>query len=96
MSYQIVLSSSAEKDLKRLDRQSQRESLKALADIAENPYQVGQRLTGAMAEFWSYHYSIVGSQFRIAYEIRGEKLIIYVLQIGSRENFYQILRRRMN
>lgn len=96
MSYRIALSSSAEGDLKKLDKQSQRESLKALADIAEDPYQVGKRLTGVLGEFWSYHYSVVGSQFRIAYEIKDERLIVYVLQIGSRENFYKMLRRRMN
>ena len=95
MSYQIILSSSAERDLKKIDRHSQSESIKALADISENPYQAGERLTGGLCDYWAYHYSVTGSQFRIAYEIRDTKLVVYVLQIGSRENFYKTLKRRM-
>ncbi|MHB1684652.1 MAG: type II toxin-antitoxin system RelE family toxin [Bacilli bacterium] len=51
MSYQIILSSSAERDLKKMDRHFQSESIRALADISDNPYQAGERLTGKLGDY---------------------------------------------
>jgi len=95
MNYGILLSKAAERDLRKLDKHIQRESIKALADIAENPYQAGKKLTGFASEYWSYHFSVQGTEYRIAYEIRDDEVIVFVLQIGPRENFYKTLKRRI-
>jgi len=41
-----------------MDRHSQIESIRALADISENPYQAGERLTGRLGDYWAYHFRI--------------------------------------
>lgn len=68
----------------------------AIQQIRLNPY-VGEPKTGDLAGLYSYTIHYKGTQYRLAYRIaendKGE-LIVIVLA-GSRETFYQDLKRFM-
>lgn len=63
--------------------------------IAENPYSQGSRLKGNFSGFWKYVFRCNGIAYRVAYEIKSTELIIAVIMIGTRENFYKELKRRV-
>jgi mRNA-degrading endonuclease RelE of RelBE toxin-antitoxin system len=56
--------------------------------------RLGEPLRHEFKGLWSYHFSNLGIQYRIIYEIDAAHQIIYVLLIGARENLYDRLRRR--
>lgn len=68
----------------------------AIGAIRLNPY-VGELKTGDLAGIYTYTIHYKGSQYRLAYQIsendQGE--IIVVILAGSREFFYQGLKRYM-
>lgn len=68
--------------------------LHALDEIAENPL-IGDRLKGDLSSIYSYHLHEKGVEYRIAYQIKTKDIVVLVLQIGTRENFYEKLREWM-
>ncbi len=83
------------KDLKKLNPRI-REEIKTthIPNILSEP-GVGQTLVGDLAGIYSYHFKISNQQFRIAYVVSDEEKIVYILMIGVRESFYDLLKRRM-
>jgi mRNA-degrading endonuclease RelE of RelBE toxin-antitoxin system len=63
------------------------------ANIEKDPFKATP-LSYEFKGLWSYHFSYKGAQYRIVYEIYPEDQIILVIMIGTREGFYQALRRR--
>lgn len=76
------------KDLKKLDARI-REEIKTTHIPA-----IGETLVGDLAGIHSYHFKIANQQYRIAYVVSEEEETVFILMIGKRESFYQILRRR--
>jgi mRNA interferase RelE/StbE len=89
MAWKIDLSRDAERDLDGLDPQIARRILRFLYErIArqENPRSTGQALTGStLGNFWRYR---VGD-YRIVCDIQDQRLIILVVEIGHRREFYR-------
>jgi len=83
------------KDLRKIDTSVQ-ESIKNLhiPKILDNPYSA-EKLIGDLSGIYSYHFKKGNAQYRISYTIDKTEKIVYILMIGKRENFYQILRRRL-
>ena len=83
------------KDLKKLDARI-REEIKTthIPAILSDP-SVGQVLVGDLAGIHSYHFKIANQQYRIAYVVSEEQERVFILMIGKRESFYDILKRRM-
>ncbi|MBI4359745.1 MAG: type II toxin-antitoxin system RelE/ParE family toxin [Candidatus Jacksonbacteria bacterium] len=93
--YQIIYANQLKKDFKRVDKQILLIfKTKYLPVIANDPYGVGDRLAGSLHIFWVYKFHYQGIQFRVAYQIIQEKLLIVLIQFGPRENFYKELKRR--
>jgi addiction module RelE/StbE family toxin len=82
------------KDLKKLDARI-RDEIKTthIPAILSDP-AVGETLVGDLAGIHSYHFKIANQQYRIAYVVSEEEETVFILMIGKRESFYQILRRR--
>jgi len=59
--------------------------------LRANPYTAGSRLTGNARDTWSYHFHFSGTQYRMAYHIIKNALVIFIIDIGKREHFYQKL-----
>lgn len=93
--YRIEAYSAVKKDIKKLDRKLKKEvKEKYFADIERNPYEA-EPLAYEFKGLWSYHFNYKGTQYRIVYEIYPKDGIILVIMIGTREEFYKALRRRV-
>ena len=83
------------KDLKKIDKAIQREIKEIhIPAILHNPY-TGERVTGNLAGIYSYHFKKAKVDYRICYFINEQQKVVYILMIGTRENFYKVLRRRL-
>ena len=93
--YRIESIGAVKRDIRRLDKQLQRIiNEKYFADIEKDPFKAVP-LAHEFKGLWSYHFSYRGTQYRIVYEIYPEDQIVLVIMIGTREEFYQALRRRI-
>ena len=95
MIYKDQYHPSVKKDLKKLDPGA-RKDIKSnwIQEILTDPFR-GEELSGILKEIRSFHFNIRGTNYRVAYTIEENEKIVNVLMIGKRENFYQILKRRL-
>ncbi|NUM36611.1 MAG: type II toxin-antitoxin system mRNA interferase toxin, RelE/StbE family [Candidatus Brocadiae bacterium] len=91
--YDIAVQSSAKKDIKRLDISVRNKVKEEILDILRENPESGEELLGALTGIRSYHFEHNKVQYRIAYTI--EENTIYILMIAKRENFYDILKRKL-
>jgi mRNA interferase RelE/StbE len=87
MSYRVEFSEKAKKDLKKLDRFTQKMILTWIRknlEGCENPRQHGKGLTANHSGEWRYR---VGD-YRIIAEIQDSRIIILVLSVGHRSTIY--------
>ena len=87
MIYQLIFHKNAEKGLKAV--QSRPSLLKKLArffdELARDPFGVSaKKLHGE----WEGCFSYRAGPIRVIYEIKKQKLTIYILEIGSRGDIY--------
>ena len=95
MSYKDSYHPRIKSDLKKIDIGAAREIHDIHVEIIlENPY-VPEELYGDLKGVRSYHFKKNKVDYRIAYSINDNEKVIYFLMIGKRENFYEILRRRL-
>lgn len=93
--YRIKSISAVKKDIRKLDKELQRIiEEKYFVDIEEDPFKAVP-LSREFKGLWSYHFKYEGTQYRIVYEIYPEDQIVLVIMVGTREMFYQALRRRV-
>lgn len=88
MSYKLVLSNRARKQLKKMDRLVSVMLLDELLnkyDGLENPRQHGKALKGELKKYWRYR---IGN-YRIICDIQDDKMIVLALEIGHRNEIYQ-------
>ena len=92
MTYRIILSRPAQRDLRSIrDREVRQRMASAIESLADNPRPPrAQRLRGA-GEVWRIR---VGD-WRICYTVEAGQLIVLVLIVGQRGDVYERLRRRM-
>ena len=95
MSYKDSYHPRVKSDLKKIDIGVAREIHDIhLEIILKKPY-VSEELYGDLKGVRSYHFKKNKVDYRIAYSINENEKVIYFLMIGKRENFYEILRRRL-
>lgn len=92
--YEVVILNSEAKQLRNLDEPVKNRIIISLEEIAKNPF-IGSRLKGDLAISYSYHLRASGVEYRIAYQIKEQEIVVVVLQIGTRENFYEELKKRI-
>ena len=82
-------------EIKKFDLRLKEEIRKThIPAILENP-RIGKKLQGKLSNVYSYHFRYKGQSYRIAYTVDEINKIVGVLKIGKRENFYDILKRRI-
>lgn len=88
MSYNLVLSDDAKKQLKKMDKYIAllllKEMQKTLGNV-ENPRYIGKALTGNKKGLWRYR---IGN-YRVICDIDDTNLIIIALEVGHRKSIYQ-------
>jgi len=83
------------RDLRKIDKSVESEVKDIhIPRILHDPYIAGE-LTGDLAGISSYHFKKGKVQYRISYIVDEEHKIVYILMIGKRESFYEMLRRRL-
>ncbi|MCW6680342.1 type II toxin-antitoxin system RelE/ParE family toxin [Aerococcaceae bacterium NML130460] len=88
MTYRLVLSEGARKQIKKLDKHvglMLANEMKKRLDGLSNPRQHGKALIGDKKGLWRYR---VGA-YRIICDIQDDKLIILALEVGHRKNIYE-------
>jgi len=83
--YDIEISQTAERQLKKLPRREQRRVLVAVVALGDEPLPRGSRkLTG-----YDDVFRIRVGRYRVVYSVAKKKLIIIVLKIGQRKDVYR-------
>ena len=84
MIYSVEILRSAQKQLRKIDRQDQSRIIDAITSLAENPHPAGsKKLSGRPA--WRIR---IGS-YRVIYDIDDNKLRILIVAIGHRKEIYR-------
>lgn len=96
MAYEIVVDKGAKKDLKKIkDKKLQEIMLKVIFDeLGQDAYK-GKVLKGLLSDFRSIKVRYSGVDYRIGYQVRGDKIVV-ILLVAPRENFYDKFKRRAN
>lgn len=95
--YQILITKKAEKEIKKRNGNFKKKIKDITDKLSKNPIPTqAKRLTGELNFVYSYHFTYVGSAFRLAYVIDEEKKTLTIVMVAPRENFYKILQRKLN
>ena len=87
MAWKIEFENAAKKDLKKLDRQAQKNILQYLRNrivTDEDPRRFGNPLSKNLSGLWKYR---IGD-YRLICEIQKEKMVVLVLRVGHRSKIY--------
>lgn len=86
MAWTIKLTTSAEKELDKLDRVEARRILKYLEKrVTPDPKALGEQLQGTLSEFWRYR---VGD-YRVLCLLEEQEIRVVVVKIGHRRDVYR-------
>ena len=92
--YEILFSSQAERFFKKIKEKPLKEAYKrALLKLSKNPY-IGQPKRSDLTGIYCFDVNYNGINYEVAYtisEVDGKKIV--VLLAGTRENFYEQLKR---
>lgn len=80
--YEIEFSKTAEKQLYKLDKETQSRIISALERIRIRPHSFVKRLVG------SPYFRLRVGDYRVILDIQNDKLIIFVIEVGHRKNVY--------
>lgn len=83
MTYAVIISPTAEKQLSKLEKTVQERILNALDRIKVRPYNFVKKLAG-----YPYFRLRVGD-YRVILGIQNENLNILVIEVGHRKNIYK-------
>ena len=87
MAYRIEFTPAAERQLRHLHPQAKKRILPRIKSLAAEPRPSGcKKLEGPEG-----YYRIAVGDYRIIYEIHGEKLVVAVIKIGNRKDVYRRL-----
>lgn len=85
MSYRIDVAPAAVRQLRRLDSQARRRVQAAIELLAEQPRPSGsKKLVGGDGEW-----RVRTGDYRIAYEVRDDVLLVLVVAVGHRRDVYK-------
>jgi mRNA interferase RelE/StbE len=95
MSYKLHFIKKSKKEWDRLNSTIKEQFKKKLAKRLVEPIVAGDKLSGYENV---YKIKLRSSGYRLAYEVREDKIIIVVLAIGKRENndIYDSLKKRLD
>ena len=88
MRYSVKFEKQALKSLKDIDKKQSKLIMTWIEnklDGCENPRRLGKPLKGKLNEYWRYR---VG-QYRVLVEIKDDKLMIVMINIGHRKDIYK-------
>ena len=87
MTWTVEFDDRAAKDLRKLDKQAQRDILRYLRErisTDEDPRRFGRPLSGNFAGLWRYRIR----DYRLICNIEDDRLVVLVLHAGHRKDVY--------
>lgn len=84
--YRVYVTPSARKEAKKLPKPVREAVVEASRTLESDPF-AGERLTGSLHILYSFHFTLMQSQYRIAYSIDHPHQLVIVHLIHARENF---------
>lgn len=82
--YRITYKGSVAKELRKIDRQTQKRLLAAIEGLATNPRPDGVKKLKSKYD----HYRIRVGNYRVVYEIADGQLCVLVLRVAHRKDVY--------
>lgn len=83
--YRIEVSATAERQIRRLDRDDQLRVLRAVRDLAAEPRPRGCRKLRGYEDVFRIRVGL----FRVLYSIEKERILIILLKVGHRKDIYR-------
>ena len=84
-SYKVEFTRSAEKDLRRIDKQFVARIFAAIESLECDPRPVGcTKLSGS-----EHTYRIRVGSYRVIYDIEDDRLLVLVIKVGHRKDVYK-------
>ena len=81
--FEIEFSETAEKQLCKLEKEIQIRIVSTLDRVRVRPYPFVKKLVG------SPYFRLRVGDYRVILDIKEDKLLIYVVEVGHRKNIYQ-------
>ena len=91
MKYKIKIDKNASKALAKLPKKVQRQIAHKIDDLAEDPFP--QNCTPIGSVKGNDIYRIKSGNYRIGYQVKEKMILILVLRIGHRKDFYEYFER---
>ena len=85
MTYELIYSDEARKQLKKLNKDAQIRVISSLERIRLRPYSYVKRLVGVP------YFSLRVGKYRVILNLKDDKLLIFVIEVGHRKNIYDRL-----
>ena len=88
MTWSVEWDDTAVKELRKLDKQAQRDIIKYFREriaIDDDPRRFGKQLSRELAGLWRYRVH----NFRMICNIEDNKLVVLVLRVGHRRDVYE-------
>ena len=83
--YEIEISRTAERQLRRLPREDQVRVARTMLALSDNPYPRGARKLSGHDDV----FRVRTGHYRILYSVSGRALVIAVLKVGHRRDVYR-------
>ena len=90
---QILQTSSFKKTVKKLHNNQKADLDKAIRNIINNPL-IGVQKSGDLSEVRVHKFKMVGEQILLAYQFNDVEDVIFLLALGSHENFYRDIKNK--
>jgi|TARA_R110001592_G_scaffold123180_2_gene330768 addiction module RelE/StbE family toxin len=92
VSWRLLQTPEFTRDVKKLTKQQKQALDSALRELLSDPLR-GELKVGDLAGVRVYKFHLLKQPVLLAYEIEDERLLLYLLKLGSHENFYRDLKR---
>lgn len=91
--YNIKYSPAAVKYIKKIRNKELKSELKnAIMQIANDPY-IGEAKMGDLQGLFGYDVYYDSVNYEIAYTVKEKEILVTIIMVGTRENFYSELKR---
>ena len=84
--YSVIYSPAARRDLKSLPEEAARRIFRVVSSIKEDPYSSVKKIKGSAK---CPIYSLRVGDYRVIMTIEGDRMIIFVIEVGHRSTVYR-------
>ncbi len=92
--YTVIIPNNVKRDLKKLDTKALQAAITIMDNLSIDPFH-GSMLAGISGQIRKFNFRESSVQYRLVYKIYQAELTIVILLVGTRENFYRELKRRI-